>query len=195
MHRLLWVQVPMYSIPWSVIWRWYLIQYISRSSVYNVCDLHGWWWKGLAEIVQGFKLLSLDYQIISNVLTRMGRLAGGSCRKTNEVHGQLGIWKSMGEVRRGWGLEKSDGGVSGSIRLPDMCYNCPFCSIIIETFLYLISLVCHCWHILWTSFSLLVNIGVYELFAWSHLDCSSCSFNNGIACVYVLCEQLCVLNY
>lgn len=137
MHRLLWVQVPMYSIPWSVIWRWYLIQYISRSSVYNVCDLHAWWWKGLAEIVQGFKLLSLDYQIISNVLTRMGRLAGGSCRKTNEVHGQLGIWKSMGEVRRGWGLEKSDGGVSGSIRLPDMCYNCPFCSIIIETFLYL----------------------------------------------------------
>lgn len=41
--------------------------------------------------VKGFNFLSLDHQMLFNVLTRMGGLAGASCRKANEVHWQLGI--------------------------------------------------------------------------------------------------------
>lgn len=40
--------------------------------------------------VKGFNF-SLDHQMLFNVLTRMGGLAGASCRKANEVHWQLGI--------------------------------------------------------------------------------------------------------
>lgn len=46
---------------------------------------------GLAGIELKALTSSLDHQMLFNVLTRMGGLAGASCRKANEVHWQLGI--------------------------------------------------------------------------------------------------------
>lgn len=50
--------------------------------------------------------------MLFNVLTRMGGLAGASCRKANEVHWQLGIRNSRGEVGK-IGFWESGGGISG----------------------------------------------------------------------------------